>query len=199
MEIASVTDCGSDARSCRICGRALSNPVSVELGIGPVCRGAAESVKVRYRRKLFPKVCGINVSICEEDGLDGIKGFIKLFDFCFSCERFKKLNSYSGEPLDKQKRRLMYLKYLSKIKPIVWISRGEGDTAIYGACRWFHDVVVDGNMVINCLGFKKRRENIVRVTDSIRVSTPYGVRTLKGSDIIMQKTLDESKGEPNEQ
>lgn len=37
--------------SCKICGRVLTNPISIELGIGPVCRGGAHMGEIQKRKQ----------------------------------------------------------------------------------------------------------------------------------------------------
>lgn len=42
--------------NCKICGRALTDPISIALGAGPVCRGGNSSggkrkIRVRHKRK----------------------------------------------------------------------------------------------------------------------------------------------------
>ena len=61
----------SSANQCRVCGRPLSDPISVELGIGPICRISNKN-KAMQEKSLHLFKARASFSWTEEDGIISI-------------------------------------------------------------------------------------------------------------------------------
>jgi len=61
---------------CRVCKRLLKNPLSVELGIGPVCR-AKDSLQKEFDFMKADPIEGFGDIVCNPDGTTNVPHYIK--------------------------------------------------------------------------------------------------------------------------
>jgi hypothetical protein len=166
-----------NASGCQVCGLPLKNPISVAIGIGPVCRGSAGKVRARYAG-----TGGISgdPSTCED-----VKAFLKVNDLCMSCVHFAMIKKKRIVIPKSQELYPPYLQYLSETRPKVYINLENKEQAVYGKCERYGNSVIDGNIILLCPHMQKRSVNRLGARDRVTVAgTGEASLELTGEEIV---------------